>query len=645
MTIIEYARSKTAAVRLAQDSVKVPDADPATGIIPIAKLTADLSTFVPKTVNMKNSDTIQLVRDSVKFGPEFDLGPINLTDPNITQFELKFPLAEFPADGTDTNVLLDYVVFDTDAENGEPTGFPITLRFDRLAPGGDELPPIAFTDAQLSGITVADISGGVLTLTIEPFYDSFENDQIELWLGTTATTGAYLTPTFPVTDPRTPHTVTITEAVLKAAPDGTKWFGYRVTDFAGNVSGLSALLPIPVFLSLPVLPAPLILENNDGLITYTDAVDEVGVTIPTFTGAAVGDFIYVVWGGETIAPFPMPNPIPTPPADIAEIAVPYDVIARVGSGTPINVSYWLQRTGTPRIDSPPAPVNVNLTTPGGPNPDPDPTTPEHDNINAPAIQCGTSPINSIVPADFGKDATATISRVGVDLNPIWLVNDVIQLHWGNVSAPGIAPVKVVAGNQGANISVPVPFTNVIEAEGVGDITVFFTITRTLDATNSVTVQSKPQTVNVISNAALPGDGTVAAGDFWEKNASNIITRAVGIRGTSFRITLSGVSNIDLAQNPMVSYDFVGVASGDAGAPGTAPPIETSRIQSDFIAITQADLTLGYIQIPLPYAKTYFICRNGATLDYKLKNDLGTVTAPRQFVRFAMNQGGGVCSVP
>lgn len=648
-TFPNYARAKKTLKRsagtLALGALSAPVADPFTGIIKIADLTSPVLVIIPKSADLRDTDTLRLIWDGVLTNISYKLTSNDVTDPTVVEFELSIPLADFPAPGTDVKVVLDYQAFDEDAEDGGVAGLPVTIRFDQRAPGGSHLPPIYFTPDQLTGITVADIVEGLLTLKVDPYFDGATQDIIELWLGNSPTAGSYLTPTFPVADPAVEQAVNIAQAALETLIDGPMTFGYRVTDWAGNVSALSELVTVNVFLRLPDLSAPLVPENDKGLITYTDAVDDVGVVIPQYNGLAVGDMLYVVWGGTTIEPYLVPSPVPQPPEPVATIAVPYTTVNAVGNGT-VQVSYWLQRSGAPRTDSPPTSVEVDLTTPGGGDPDPDPTTPEHDNIKAPEVKCGTSPVNTISPADYGQNATATIFRVGEDLDVIWAVDDVIQLQWGSINDPApLPPVTVIAGNQGANIPITVPFTGVIEEAGLGTISVFFTITRLLADGVSVTVKSKVQSVDVVSSGEFPNDGnTLAQGIFPEANANNIITRAAGLDGTTFRINLAGVTNIELAKNPTVSYDFVGVTSGDATDP-TASPIEASRVKADNVALTQAQLTAGFVEVPLPYALTYNICRNGAILDYKLNNDSGGVNATQKFVRFAMNQGGGTCSLP
>lgn len=647
-------RARKTGTTLALGALSIPKLDPVRGTFKIADLASDVTVLIPKSVDMKSSDSIRLYRGDNPFGTPREILQSELNDPNFLEFELTYAVSDFPADGTDTKIPLDYEVYDTASEDGQRSNLPVEVRFDRRKPGGDKLPPIAFSESQLNnGITVDDLvlePGGtvmILPLNIDPYFDGEDADTVELWLGTTPTTGSYLTPTFDVTDPKAVLPVTISEQDLRSAGNPV-YFGYRATDWAGNVAQNSELVPLQVYLDLPILSAPLVPENDDGVITFNDANDSpergVGVVIPAFA-AAENDNIYLMWGTETLAPYTI-NATEAGSDPIVTLIVPYATVAREGNGS-IEVKYWIQRTGIPRLNSPATPVNVDLRTPGGPDPDPDPETPEHENIKAPEIRCGTSLVNTIQPADFGKDATATAFRVGVTPpDPIWEINDVIQLNWGGIAAPDIPEVTVTTSNTGADIQIPVPFTGVIEAVGVGNVDVFFTITRTLAAGVDVTVKSMVQIVNVVSSDALPGDGQpLAPGLFPEANASNIIPRAAGIDGTTFRLTLAGVSNIDLSKNPTISYNFVGVDSGDATTPGGAAPIEASRLKADDVAITQAMLTQGYLEVDLPYSLTYYICRNGAILDYSIANDLGRTNATQKFVRFAMNQGGGVCSVP
>lgn len=641
---------------------EVPARDPLRGIIPISELETDLLVLVSNGSEFKNSLTIQLFvgndfdNPDNRRGDPVELKDYDLGDPNL-KFELHYKVSEFPPAGEDVTESLNYFLFDIDSEAGAP-GVPVNVRFDRKPAGGDELPPIAFTDDQLRGITNSDLdANGDLNVLIDPYYLGEDGDVIEMWVGDAPDSGSYLTPSFLVGDPTLQAPVKYTRAQLEAAGDGQDlYFGYKVTDFAGNESTISNLTKISVFINLPTLGAPVVPEGADGLVTYNDANPSVTVEIPHYDGAARNDGIVVIWAGGRADRYSLSQEDidRDPELPVASIEVPFDLVAAGGNGTVV-VSYEMDRVNNPTTPSPGTDVAVNLTTPGGPDPDPDPETPEHENVKAPLIKVATSPDNTISPGDFGEPGDATIFRVGDDLQPIWLVGDVIQMHWGAVSSPHIAPFPVTAVNEGANISVDIPFDDVIQAEGVGPIPTYFTITRELpvpppgSGTVPVTIKSPEQIVMVASSGALPGDGSqLRAAFFPEANARNIITKAVGSRGTTLRILLDGVTNIELTSNPKVSYEFVGITSGDQSGPGTPPgdPIEQSRISGVDVPLTLNDLNQGYFEVPLPYAKTYYICRNGAKVNYSLANDVGRNSDHVEaFVRFAMNEAGEKCLPP
>ncbi len=652
VTIATTSRKHSGIRILALPELTVPARDATRGIIPIIELDNDLEVKVPKSSDLRPGDFIRLFNAGTWFGDELEITQADLDDPTLIEFTLIYPQSEFPAPGTDVTVALDYGIYDPFSENGQPSQRVVNTRFDRRAAGGAQLPPIAFTEEQLSGITEADMVADVLPLVISPYHYGEAEDKIELWLGTSAdeSSGTWLVPTFEVTNPTLNVRVEITRQELEDAGDGLRYFAYRVTDWAGNISGISSTTPIEVFLQLPALDAPLVPEADDGLITYNDANPSVGVAIPTYDGASAGDSIVLSWGAARLAPYVL-TPADAINDPLVTLEVPYAIVRQEGDGN-INVRYQMSRAGQPPITSGDTPVEVNLTTPGGPDPDPNPELPEHGNIKAPTIKCGTSPDNTITPGDFGKDAVAIITRPGVDNKPIWLVDDVIQLHWQNISNPELTPVTVTVSNEPANINYPIPFTGVIDQTGSGEFDVYFTLTRELPASPNpvpVTVRSPIQRVRVTAGAELPGDGNpLNQASFPDANSRNIITRAVGMAGTVFRIPLAGVSNIELTKNPRVSYDFVGIETPlNQVTPPPPPftPIEASRIKMAGVALTQSDLDTGYIDVPLPYSLTYYICRNGAIVDYTIENDIGPTQASQGYVYFALNQGGGTCTLP
>ncbi len=577
---------------------------------------------------------------------------LDVTNPVPPQLTLFYKKSEYPADGSDVKVKLNYFLYDAASEDGQISASPVDIRFDRKAPGGTELPPIAFTAEQLSGITVADLNAdGDLEVRVDAYFGAELDDVIEMWLSDSSAQDdtKYLKVKYGVGSPTDATTVKFLTNDFATAGDGKPlYFAYRVTDFAGNVSSRSFVTRIPVYINLPALAPPLVPEADDGLVTFSDANTHVEVQIPTYVGVAVGDVITVIWGGRAQLPVTITNTGGDP---VLSVLVPLAEVAAGGyAAHNVNVSYTMLHGSDPVVSSPDTPIKVDLSGPGG-IVDPNPGTPEHENLRPAEVRvnAGNSPLNEILPGDFGKDATATIRRQGVNNSVIWQTDDVIQLYWGSIELP--TSVTVTAANEGANISYPVPHAGVIETEGVGDIPVYYEITRQLAGDKGpvpVKVKSSDQIVKVASVDSLPGGpAALLPGVFPEANANNIIVERVGRDGTPFRILLTGVSNIELTKNPTVSYNFVGIQSGDATAPPTNPPaapIEASRLRADNVPLTQEHLDQGYFEIHMPYAHIRLICRNGATLDYTLSNVYGSKPAPQRFVRFALNLAGGGCPV-
>ena len=654
------AKKRIGSRLVALPPLRVPVRDDEKKIIPIFHLNGPVEVVVPKSADLKDGDFLSLYRDGASFGVKRPLTQAELNDPTITEFILKFEVADFPAQGTDETVKLDYFVDDPSSGDGQPSGLPLDVRFDRRAAGGEQLGPIAFSSEQQSGITVSDLIDGLLPVAIKSYRYGEADDIIELWIGRIEgdeSSGIWLPATFTVNNPELTTFVTYTKAELEAAGDGRHFFAYRVTDWAGNRSGISYDTGIDVFLQLPSLLAPVVPEfDDDGLVTFTDANPNVGVAIPQYPGAAERDEIIVYWGGVPLPPYPLS--LEDAQSDpVVTINVPLVNVQNAGNGA-IAVRYEMRRTGQPPVQSPVTDVQVNLETPGGPDPDPKPELPYHDNIKAPLIKCGTSADDTIEAKDWEKNATATIFRAGKDNNPIWKRDDTIQLFWQNISEPAIPPVPITASLEPANIPIDIDFKKVIDVTGAGVFDVYFTLTRLLPPNDvPVTVRSPIKQVSVVAPGALPGDGDpLAQGQFPDANESypySLVQRDAGLRGTMFRIPLQGVTNIEIDKNPMISYDFVGIEPYDAATPvnGGVPPdppftsVEASRVQRVDVLLTQADLDLGYYDVPLPYTLTYYICRRWATLDYTIRNDFGPVSATQKFVYFALNPRGEQCTVP
>ncbi|MFJ3483633.1 hypothetical protein ACIPL1_09650 [Pseudomonas sp. NPDC090202] len=651
MTTMQPLRARKPVTPGALAQLKIPKLDATRLTFKIADLTSDIEVKVPKSAEMYPEQAIQLLVNGEKKGEPLTLADADFD--NATEFDLTFKMADFPAAGTDTVVNVDYWIFDIFSGDGQPAGMPVTARFDRLAPGGDNPPPITFTADQLSGITEDDLVGDVLTAHISNYLDGAADDVLQLWMGSSATTGAFLTPTFTVTNPAMPTTVTISRADLVSLPDGVRFFGYQVTDWAGNVSTKSEPVQIDVFLEVPAaLPAPVVPADADGLVTYPDAAKGVNVEIPAYNSAKAGDVLKVSWGGQALGPYSI-SAEEAAADPIVTLVVPYATVALVGNGTDIVVNYTLVRGGANRV-SPDTLVDVNLDMPGGPDPDPDPETPEHENVFPATLTCGISDPNTIIPLDYGKDATVTLKRLSKKDSPIWQVDDVVQLTYGTLASPTIPAVTITAANEGADLRINLPFDTVIKAVGVGTVRMFFTITRTLNSAGGdieVKILAPTQEVKVSSVDELPGSGTLELAFFPEATQIpgyleyDAIQRAAGLDGTTFRIPLLDVSNIELSRGPAISYQFHGVVNTTLypAPPGTELIPGTER-EGNNIPITQAMLDQGYYEVSLTYQFLRLICRNGAYVGYMIRNDLGWTLAPPKYVYFALNVAGGSCPV-
>jgi hypothetical protein len=658
----------------------IEDLRPLDGRIEVSRLSGDVEFTVPIPVNPVAGNEAQLFINGTAVG-----APVAV-DPTGTDFVLTITAADFaPAVGYPfTRWLVDYSYDDPFSGDVSLSEKPLTVLIDRHAPGGrDAIPPaIAFTEDQLAGITEdkLDPTEDGLIVHLSAWNDEDIDDQVELWLGTgpAEADGNYLTALpDPVTDIGAGMDVVFPRADLEGVGVNPVYFGYRITDWAGNVSNLSIVTAIQVFLGSaptnllrPLIPdaAPYNPEDGTGtppgtgLLTWTQANPVTRVRIPNYTNVAAGDRVYILWNTQVV------DPVTVTQADIdgaaangylLEILMPFTFV-QTGANTPVGYRVH-PASGTPPVLSPLQYIRINLTTPGGPDPDPDPDTPEHENMRLPsALSTFAGSVPNIIPPEaYASPANVTIFRQGVDNQPIWLIGDVLQVIWGPPATNNPAPITIDVANGGANIVVPIPAA-MIAANGTGTIKLSYTLTRSLDANNTVTTPSPAQDVIVQAPGEAPGGpNPLQLADFPESlapiagNPNRFIQRAVGLRGTTLRVPLldaQGAPLANVAAGDFISVDFYGVDDPLDG-PGqdndpTKPIIPESRITVTDYVIQATDLTRGYYEVALPYSKTYFICRNLSVTKYSIRNAAGiTKNAPDTLILFALNQAGGVCSLP
>ncbi|MBC3950973.1 hypothetical protein [Pseudomonas folii] len=572
---------------------------------------------------------------------------------------------------------LDYWLADPLAGTAGPSYKPLQIIFDTYAPGGNPPTPpaISFTPEQASGITEDDMESptGGLKVHLASWYDTDYDDQVELWLGDGPLVGdgAYILPLPPlVTNPSGGIDVVFPRAELLAFTAGEIFFGYRVTDWAGNVSNLSSTTGINVYLSgVPGnLLAPLIPEAapynpadgsgsplGSGLLVWDEANPTTTITIPAYDNPAVNDRIYIKWNTQTNIP-----PVTVLQGDIDDAGTngyllktelqfkPY-VLPDPGGD---NIGIWYEVhsvNGSPAVESPRQWINVDLETPGG-QPDPDPDTPEHENMQAPQLLSDfTGSVPNVISADaYTSPAKLTVFRAGAitPAQPIWRVGDKINFYWGADHTDDPAEVQVDAGNEATNIIIPIPATMISDNGPGSAIPLYYVISRELSPGNTSSAKSLITSLSVTSPNALPGGpGDLLAADLPQAVTIpgfpfKVIQHDVGHAGTMLRVPLRSVVNV--AKGDYVSVNFVGRLSQ---SDPTAAPIEESRIKIDDHQINADDDILGYFEVPLPYSKTYFLCEGIATTDYTIRNAAGAKAALQQVTYFALYEPGQGCRLP
>lgn len=659
---------RTSAGVLALSPLLLPDEVLRDGIMPVTSLSAPI--------------VIRIQNDPAEFGKDYEVQLYEITDraiprpigaPHVvtdaeatdptTIYQLTIPVTEFPALGESKTLDLDYRVVDPLGGGDAFSGTRIEIVLDREAPGGSaasEMPILEFTEDQLSGITLADVVGDRIEVTLPAWYGEDLGDKVTLWLGTSEALadGSYL-PARPADEVTLPggHGLVVEFLVteMEALGNVRQYFGYNITDIAGNISTRSPVVGIDVLLTgapgnflAPIVPDFL----DHGVVTQKDAAELVEVQIPQFDNPAVGDRIYVLWGNTRMPPYFLTAADIADPSiePLATVLLPYANVIAEGSGVNKEVRYEVVRGTLVGGLSPLTLVDVNLSTPG-PTPDPDPTTPVHENLLPLTLVSAGGANDRIPPADFGPtlNATATVPFRGVDGQQIWLPGDRVQISWGGT--PVLPPTPITTANAGADITITIP-GSIITDFGVGSVPVTYSVLRDIPPPPNVAEALSPvKAILVESTGLLPGDGVeLPVAVFPEDKGTQLINRLPpsGLDGTPIRIPLTGVSNI--AVGDTLTLRFVGRSGGVSIPPVGDPPraeIPGTEVLITDHVLTPEEFTVGFFQIDLPYNPILrAICRNGSTTDYSFTNASGTTNAKQQFMRIVLDIPGqsGVCSI-
>jgi hypothetical protein len=629
---------------------------PAHGVVPVTLLPTPLAPLVVRILNSTADfvelDQIQLHWNNVVsgqgIGTIWNVTDIQANDPTFV-YELEIPIDLIPDEWVYQENQLEYEVGDIFSSTGAFSGFPVTVIFDRIIPGGEDPPAVlTFTDDQAHEITEADMVMNQLPVFAQAWYDMREGDVLTPWLGTGPldADGRYLTP-MPAVKPGEDHgrfPVFFERADLVALGNKEQYFAYKIEDLAGNVSLRS--IPIHAFVFLANPPSGFLAPSvpaavTDNLVTESETrPTALDVEIPLYTNPAIGQEIVVVWGGvEMPGVFLDATHVPAPgvPSDpLIVIPLKYEDVVKGGvKVTGLVVNYKVKVGAIVVGTSADTTIDVDLTTPGG-QPDPDPTTPWHEDLGLLVVQSRTvaTPPNVIPARDYDKDADIKIPRLGaISRQPIWILGDEVKITYKTEELPAVA----ITGTNVSNDLTVTLLAAVIGRGGPGDIPVKYRIERALPGVTPPqlgTAYSDTTLVAVSSSADFPNDGNpLREVDFPEKKlvqGNYYIQRAEGRDGTTIQVPVN-YSNV--ADGDFINLRFVGITGFNNNA--GAEIADTEVLITDY-PITVTDVTRGYAEIQISAEILLKICnRNGSKTNYSITNDSGPTNSVDTFMNIAV----------
>ncbi|MBD8605200.1 hypothetical protein IFT80_21430 [Pseudomonas sp. CFBP 8771] len=625
-------------------SASVPEAIPGhpQNLIPASKNNSPFKISIPNHTSIVDGDLVRLILDNV---------PINVPAVDAAEVGNGY-IREFDATLAHGVHQVTYELEDGGGNviRGNP---PIPLRIDREAPGGTLMPSLIFAqDVVDGGVTldklVAGTSGGLVLKTLLPDYYGMEDGDIVKPFYRAVSGGSELLivsaqKEVPVGGAGEDLELEIPLAALQAMNDGKRYFGYTLTDVAGNVSRgraedsavivLVSSAPVDGDLDLPDIA----LFSDDDLISEADARTPVHVKIPEIPKSADGDEVIFYLGTSSTSRLRISTADLGKPF-VLEFDLPFDFVANGGgTGSPQRYTaegyYEIYRGAVKMATSGANPVLVDITIPAGP--DPDPNTPENDLLRVVTVEADSGAVDFIDDADLQKDAKVIVpfyadntATPPVDSEYL-LANDVITVYWGGTA---LANRKtVLAGDIASKIPLVITATSAeMKAKGPGIKAVHYTVARATSGTPSATnvALSFAKDVQVISQDLLPGGpGGLPAGEFTERRqAQNSLNKAQLQDGTPFRVLLD-YDNV--AEGDEISLTLQGYY-GLTGA-GT----ETPNMKLDLSYV----LTRDDIQLPGGPVKhhdflipaTYFskkwvnepVGQGSVTAVYSIENTYGT----------------------
>ncbi|OCR21807.1 hypothetical protein AFK24_27960 [Pseudomonas syringae] len=606
-----HRRSVTRSARKADPVLAqpiVPVADEVDGLIKTADLDRDVVVNFPVWDGADFMDRYVLARDGAEIGTPKNLDPV---PPVGTILTLEIPVAtELTEDGLHSYT---YLVSSFPGGNGSHSP-EVTVLIDRTPPGAHQLGHMDFPDEAKDGLTAAELNdmGNVLTGQILGYTGLSRGDVIKTYWGDVAGPEVELQGD---EDGSQPIEVLFDKAFLTSLGNSAGATFYRVMDRAGNLSGESRKLTIPLFLTeiTPDLPPPVI-DAFDGTIDYNEAKAGVEVKIPTSDVLEEGDEIVLNWGSQAIGPYPIaPGDIGEPFVLIFDVA--YETIELAGDGLR-QLKYDVVRNSQIVGFSEQLEVNVNveLPVPG--------------NLDKPTIR-GASSIpsnedNFIDVEDFELNATIIINW-----NSGFKAAQIINIYWGGqevLAAPYVITNTDVAAGRSLLLTA---LNSKFKPVGAGnDIRVFYTVASTGNPNAST---SPEQSIIVQSKDELPGgpDGPDAP-EFTALNENGAINVELSVNGAP--VFIKPYTNIASGQTIVFTYEAYNKLVG-----GEQKFIWTHTS----LPLSEEEATAGY-NFAVPLAQLTNHCYGHAEAFFQVQSDKGQGNSKRASV-FVDLRVAGVCS--
>lgn len=436
-----------------------------------------------------------------------------------------------------------------------------------------------------------------------------------------------------------PQEVIFSAEKIKEKGDGGVLAFYLLRDKAGNRSRYPktltassvALGPIPLDLKEPVVP----FADDDGLIDLKDAIAEVRVQIPAFTGFHVGgsDQIELTWGASVVGLYP----VGASPVFPLEISVPAQTLKEVyGSATgtvPTNVSYRVMRGTQPSAQTPETTVGVDFSVTGPARPDPDPDWPNPVNTDLPvAVVRGrvSNTPGQLTVADKDQPADLEFVLYG-PLNE----GEYIEFYWDG-ELIGEATYTIVSGDSPAEFrKVTIPWSYILRA-GNKPVSVHYRI-GSPDSTNEQ--QSKTTVVDVTAVVITPDAPT-----YPDRNPGNGYLNCSSLNGPdhAIRVQVPDLS-VHLKAGDKVTLIWEPYSKRTGGV------LITDAVKTEEIELT-AETVKGFIWRVQPYSDhiaPIYLVGGSAGLgrtryEFKL-NGVDVVSETEQAV-VGMFDGSGVCEL-